>query len=185
MSVCDVVDGEEAEVSTRNINNALSPSVRCGRRGRYKPSRLRPAISDILLREISSARQARRACEFGRGLAKGTLHLEEMWAALKVAYAAAAPESCNPFMMGGFLTEAHVRDPDFAAPALDAAIDDPNLAPFLPYLQAVRSTIDEAGIARLRTTAIAKGALSSKGFQLIRRWLHGRRAAVGSEGSPE
>ena len=103
-----------------------------------------PSDLDILLREISSTRQAPRACEFGRGLAQGALHLEEMWSALKVAYAAAAPESCNPFMMGGFLTEAHVRDPDFAAPALDAVIDEPGLASVLPsFRRALRSTPPE------------------------------------------
>lgn len=162
--VYDFVDGEEDGASTGDIHcayrRASEATVEIGKAVAASPSDL-----DILLREISSTRQAPRACEFGRGLAQGALHLEEMWSALKVAYAAAAPESCNPFMMGGFLTEAHVRDPDFAAPALDAVIDEPGLASVLPYLQACVA-IDAAGITRLRM-AIAKAALSSKDFWWI------------------
>ncbi len=100
----DFVDGEEDAASAGDIHcayrRASEATVEIGKAVAASPSDL-----DILLPEISSARQARRASEFGRGLAQGALHLGEMWSALKVAYAAATPESRNPVMMGGFLTE--------------------------------------------------------------------------------
>jgi hypothetical protein len=160
----DVVDGEEDDASTGNFHDAYQraseATVDIGKAIASSPSDLH-----ILLPEISAARQPPRAYEFGRGLAQGSLDLGEMWSALKAAYAATATERRNPTMMGGFLNEAHVRDPIFAARALDAAIDEPSLAAALPYLQA-RVGIDEAGITRLRT-AIAKAALSSNDFWSI------------------
>jgi hypothetical protein len=160
----DVVDGEEDDADVSTFHNAYrrasDAAVEIGRAVAVSSSDL-----DILLPEISSARQAPRGHEFGRGLAQGSPHLEKMWSALTAAYTAAAPENRNLSVMGGFLTEANTRDPDFAAPALDAAMDEPILAPSLPYFQA-RVAMDGAGITRLRT-AIAKGVLSSRDFWLI------------------
>jgi hypothetical protein len=164
----DIVDGDEDDDEDdasgskfqRAYQRALEAAVDIGKAVASSPSDLH-----ILLPEISSARQQRRAYQFGRGLAQGSLDLGEMWSALKAAYTAAATEHRNPTMMGGFLNEAHARDPDFVALALDAAIDEPSVAPSLPFLQA-RVGIDEAGITRLRT-AIAKAALSSNDFWSI------------------
>jgi len=160
----DVADVEQDDACTANFKNAYDraseAAVAIGKAVASSPSDLQ-----ILLPEISSARPLRRADEFGRGLAQGSLDLGEMWSALKAAYAAAAADRRNPTMMGGFLTEAHARDPNFVALALDAAIDEPSLAFSLPFLQA-SVAIDEAGITRLRR-AIAKSALSSNAFLWI------------------
>jgi hypothetical protein len=88
-----------------------------------------------------------------------------MWCDLTAAYVDIPTDLRNPTLMGGFLAEAHLQDANFAALALDAAIDEPSLASSLPYLQA-RVGIDAMGIARLRA-AIAKGALVSKDFWSI------------------
>jgi hypothetical protein len=158
----DVVDVEQDDPSTANFEDAYrrasEATVNIGKAVASSPSDLH-----VLVPEISSARQQRRAREFGQGL--GSHDREEIWSALTTAYAATATDCRNPIMMGGFLAEAHVRDPDFAASALDAVMDEPGLAPVLPYLQACVA-IDEAGITRLRT-AIAKGALSSDDFWSI------------------
>ncbi len=160
----DVVDGEGDDAGPDSIHNAYrrtsEAAVSMGKAVAASPSDL-----EILLQEISSARQVRRAYEFGRGLAQGGHNLGEMWSALKAAYAAATSESRNPVTMAGFLAEAHVLDPDFVAPVLDAVIYEPDLAPLLPYLQA-HVAMDEAGITRLRT-AIANAALSSEDFWSI------------------
>lgn len=160
----DVADVEQDDAGTAAYQDAYhrasEATVDIGKAVASSPSDLH-----ILLPEISSARQQRRAYEFGQGLAQGSLDLEEMWSALRAAYAATAIDCRNPVMMGGFLAGAHARAPIFAALALDAAIDEPSLAPFLPYLQACVA-IDEAGITRLRT-AIAKAALSSNDFWCI------------------
>lgn len=160
----DLVDGEEDEASTSKFQDAyhraLEAAVDIGKAVASSPGDLH-----ILLPEISSARQAPRAYQFGRGLARGSLDLGEMWSTLKSAYAGAPPEPRDPAMMAGFLNETYARDPDFAALALDSTIDEPSLARFLPYLQA-QVAIDEAGITRLRT-AIAKGVVSSNDFWSI------------------
>ena len=157
-SVRHHADVEQESVGTANFQDAYrrasEAAVDIGKTVRHRPADLH-----ILLLEISSARQQRRAYEFGQGLAQGCLDLDEMWSALKAAYATTAADCRDHTMMGGFLAEAHAQTQLSPRPALDAAIDEPDLAPSLPYLQA-RVAIDEAGIARLRT-AIAKGALSS------------------------
>ena len=82
-----------------------------------------------------------------------------------MAYGAAQPRTRNATALGGFICEARQRDQSFTSAVLEAAIENPDLAPVLPYLQA-RVRLDGEGIARLRR-AVAKGVLVAANFQ----WL--------------
>lgn len=108
---------------------------------------------------------AMRAFECGRGLAEGANDLNAMWLELAIAYGAIEPETRNAAALGGFIREAYQRDPGFTSAALETAMENPDLAPVLPYLQA-RAGIDVEGIARLRR-AIAKGVLMAANFRHI------------------
>jgi hypothetical protein len=123
------------------------------------------AVRSEFLAELLVEPQAQRAFECGRGLAEGTNDLGVMWHELVTAYFEAEPKARNATVHGGFLYQAHQRDPSFARSTLDAVIDNPLLTPLLPYLQA-RIGIDDDGIARLRR-AIAKGVLKSENFRSI------------------
>ena len=115
--------------------------------------------------EMLGERNPYRAFECGQGLAQGAADLDALWQEITASYAAADPKERNATVLGGFICEAHQRDPDFTRRALDAAIDDPSLAPNLPYLHA-RVAIDGEGIARLRK-AIDLGKLGATAFYSI------------------
>jgi hypothetical protein len=112
--------------------------------------------------ELLPEHHPQRAFECGIGLANGAADLAAMWQELVDAYAAAAPDQRNATVLGGLVHGAHIRDPGFANGVLEAAIDNSDLAPSLPYLQA-RVAIDANGISRLRR-AIARGVLSARDF---------------------
>ena len=106
-----------------------------------------------------------RAFECGLGLAEGATAPGPLWDELTARYASADPKLRNATVLAGFIHQAHQRAPAFVRAALDAAIQDPALAPNLPYLQG-RVAIDEEGIARLRQ-AIALGKLEAGSFYSI------------------
>src|SRR6266496_1595087 len=108
---------------------------------------------------------ALRAFECGCGLAEGADDLTTIWRELVTAYEAADARTRNAAVLGGFIYEAHQRDQNFTSGALEGAIENRELAPVLPYLQA-QIGVDTQGIARLRR-AIAKGVLVSGHFQWI------------------
>jgi len=117
------------------------------------------------LTELLAQPQALRAFECGRGLAEGADDLNAIWLELATAYRAAESGMRNAIVLGGFICEAHQRDQSFTSAALEAAIENPDLAPVLPYLQA-RVGIDAGGVERLRR-AVAKGVLVAANFQSI------------------
>jgi hypothetical protein len=153
-------EGNDITSISSAFNRASEATVEIGKTVAESPHDL-----DILLPEIISAEHAPRAYEFGRGLALGSIDLVDTWSALKAAYAIILPQCRNPTILGGFLAEAHARNATFVALALDAAMNDRDLAPLLPYLQA-RAGLDKTGIGRLRT-AIAQGVLSSDDFRAL------------------
>ena len=122
-------------------------------------------IRKVFLPELLVDSQQLRALEFAHGLAEGAGDLDGMWQELVAAYEIADPKLRKANVLGGFLYGAHLRDNTFTSSALDDAIDDPNLAPCLPYFQG-RVGIDDEGIARLRR-AIAKGVLTATNFYSI------------------
>jgi hypothetical protein len=123
------------------------------------------AVRAEFLGELLVQAHAMRAYECGRGLAEGADDLNEIWLELATAYTAAECRARDARVLGGFICEAHQRDQSFAAAALEAAIENPQLAPILPYLQKCIA-IDGEGITRLRR-AIAKGVLPAANF----RWI--------------
>ena len=123
------------------------------------------AIRAEFLAELLAQPQAMRAFECGRGLAEGADDLNAIWVELVTAYRATASGTRNAAVLGGYVCEAHQHDQNFTSTALETAIENPDLAPVLPYLQA-RVGIDTAGIERLRR-AVAKGVLVAANFQSI------------------
>lgn len=117
------------------------------------------------LTELMTEPHAQRAYECGRGLAEGAGDLAEIWLDLVESFKTADPKSRNATVLGGFIYEAHQRDPAFAEASLEASIENPGLAGSLPYLQA-RTGMDENGIARL-CRAISKGVLRAFDFVSI------------------
>ncbi len=117
------------------------------------------------LPELFAQPHAMRAWECGCGLAEGADDLNAIWLELVAAYAAAELGTRDASVLGGFIYKAHGRDKGFTSAALEAAIENPDLAPTLPYLQK-SARIDAAGIARLRR-AIAKGVLAAPNFRNI------------------
>lgn len=103
-----------------------------------------------------------RAFECGLGLAEGAVDLLAMWRELANEFSLAAPQKRNATVLGGFIYLAHQRDPTFSLSVLDTTIDDCDLGPSLPYLQA-RVGIDKSGIERLRR-AIGRGVLRAMDF---------------------
>lgn len=114
-----------------------------------------------LLPEVLAHPHPMRALQCGQGLAEGADDLNAIWLELAASYASESATR-DPRLLGGFVCGAHQRDPSFTSAALEAAIDNPAVAPVLPYLQA-RAGIDATGIARLRR-AIAKGVLAAPDF---------------------
>jgi hypothetical protein len=123
------------------------------------------AIRAQFLAELFAQPHPMRAFECGLGLAEGADNLNAIWLELAASYAASGSATRDARLLGGFICGVRQRDPSFTSAALEAAIDDPELAPVLPYLQACAG-IDAAGIARLRR-AIAKGALVAPNFRNI------------------
>jgi hypothetical protein len=117
------------------------------------------------LAELLAHPRPMRAFECGRGLAGGADDLNLIWLELATAYAAAECKTRDARILGGFICEAHHRDQGFTSAALEAAIENPQLAPILPFLQACVA-IDAEGIERLRR-AIVKGVLVGANFQWI------------------
>ncbi len=121
-----------------------------------------PETRKEFLTELMAEPQAHRAFECGVGLAKGATDLGEMWRDLTGHFEAADSRRRKATVLGGFIHEAHKRDPAFVLQMLETASDNPALAWALPYLQA-RIGIDEDGIRRLRR-AIKKGGLKADDF---------------------
>ena len=120
------------------------------------------ALREEFLAELLAQPHPMRAFECGRGLAEGADDLNLIWLELVAAYAAAESRTRDVGVLGGFMCEAHKRDQSFTSVALEAALENCDLAPILPYLQA-RAAIDTDGIERLRR-AIAKGVLVGANF---------------------
>ncbi|HZS18071.1 MAG TPA: hypothetical protein VFA51_09090 [Candidatus Udaeobacter sp.] len=117
------------------------------------------------LAELLAHPHPMRPFECGRGLAQGADNLSVIWRELAAAYAAADSATRDARILGGFISEANRRDQTLTSTGLEVAIENPDLAPELPYLQACVG-MDTRGIARLRR-AIAKGVLVAANFRSI------------------
>ena len=158
----DFEDGEESAESGMHggeIAGKMAQEIGCALAGE---SRMRAEFLAELLLES----QARRAFEFGRGLAEGAEDLDGMWHELVKAFGSAKSQSAQPGRAWAVsFTKLDQSDPTFSSSALDAASSEPALAPILPYLQA-RVGIDVEGIVRLQR-AIVRNILMADCFRYI------------------
>jgi hypothetical protein len=157
----DFADGEEDE---GDVSKSWEKADRMAQEvGRWLAND--SAVRAEFLTELLAQPHAIRAFECGRGLAEGSDDLSTIWLELAATYAAAESATRDARSLGGFIYGANQRDPRFTAAALEAAIDNPELAPILPYLQGCTG-VDAVGIARLRR-ALAKGVLFAPSFRYI------------------
>ncbi|MET4372489.1 hypothetical protein ABIA99_005195 [Bradyrhizobium sp. LB12.1] len=104
------------------------------------------AFADLL---PDIVRGGNRAWSFGRGLASSSPDRSVTWAKLVDRLKLLPPEQRNVQAMGGFLAELWHQDVELAQALLDAVIEDPVLAGFLPILQSAVK-IDVRGVERLK-----------------------------------
>jgi len=157
----DFADGEDDEGDASEASKKVDKMAQ--QVGRWLASDA--AIRAEFLAELLAQPHPMRAFECGRGLAEGADDLNVIWLELATAHAAAEYRTRDARVLGGFICEAHQRDQSFTSATLEAAIENPELAPVLPYFQACVA-IDTQGIARLRR-AIAKGVLVAANFRRI------------------
>lgn len=117
------------------------------------------------LSELLPEKNQQRSSECGRGLAEGADDFLAMWSELAALFTSTDPKKRNATLLHGFIYQAHQRDAQITLAMLEAAMDDYDLAPSLPYLQAGVG-IDKDGIERLRR-AIGKGVLHAEDFRII------------------
>lgn len=117
------------------------------------------------LSELMPASNQQRVFECGVGLAEGAADLLEIWREIIAEFAKNDPNKRNATVLGGYIYQANKRDATFASSVLESAVDNLDLAPSLPYLQA-RVGIDDAGIYRLRR-AIGNGVVRAIDFNSI------------------
>ena len=117
------------------------------------------------IKELLLEPQAMRAYQCGLGLAEGADDLGALWKEISAAYSAAESSARNSTVLGGFISEAYRRDPNFASHALDEVIDHVDLGFILPYLQA-RTGLNAEGLTRLQK-GISSGRLAAMDFRTI------------------
>jgi hypothetical protein len=124
-----------------------------------------PETRAAFIAELLIEHYPKHACECGIGLSDGAAELDVMWQELLGQFSAADADRRNAKVLGGFIHGAHAKDSAFANAALDDAIQNPDLAASLPYLQS-QVAVDAQGIARLRR-AVERGVLSARDFHSI------------------
>lgn len=124
-----------------------------------------PAVREAFMGELLVAGDQQRAFKCGMGLAEGSSDLDETWALMLRDFETADGARRNATVLGGFLTRAHERNPEFARRVLEDALHRTSLLPALAYLQA-RVGIDQPGIERLRR-AIASRSVEAHSFRHI------------------
>ena len=96
-----------------------------------------------------------RLWSFGRGLAMGVDDVKSKWQEIREVFAGLNETERNVSLMQGYIRQAMERDRDLAGALLDAAIEDPVLAPSFPLLQAAM-LVGDIGAERL-SRSVAKG----------------------------
>ena len=127
------------------------------------------AVRAVFIAELLVEPQSRRALECGRGLAEGANDLYALWLELITAYGMAEAPKRDATVLCGFIHAGQQRAPDLTAKSLEDAIQNADLLPMLPYLQAWAG-LDADGIARLRR-AIQNGGLVASNFHCLANGL--------------
>lgn len=153
-------DVEDASAGWRRANDRAQETGRA--------MALEPNILSEFLPELLAVNDAQRAPQFGLGLAEGAHALSETWSLLREAFGAVEHNRRNATALGSFLRGAMVRDAQFVASVLDAAVVDPVLAEHFVFLQA-QAGIDATGIDRLiAVLSKSSGAAALGQFGYIR-----------------
>ena len=104
-------------------------------------------VFEDLLPEL--LRGGNRIWEFGRGLARASDDRRSTWSKLVEGLGQLAPEQRNVQVLHGYLAELWEQDRQLAQDLLDAALNVPNLATFIPALHSAVQ-LDVRGIGRLK-----------------------------------
>ena len=119
-------------------------------------------LAGILPQLVANGGGRRR--QFAHGLARGTQNARELWSEL-IRWMKARPDDANATVLGGFLSAWKEIDGESVEQVLDDAVADPDLARFLPYLQAMIG-LDDSGVARLLRSA-SNGAATAHSFRVL------------------
>lgn len=158
LNIVDAVDDDNA-ASRNEIADRLTREL-----GRHIARQ--DKILDRLIRKFIRTGHG-RAWMFGRGLADGSDHPENLWEMILSALATTPASRRSYSLIGGLLAGLAERHPELATRCLDEGMDNPVLVPELPYLQR-QAGWDEAGLMRLIRLAEAK-AIPASAFSNV--WL--------------
>ncbi len=167
----DIVDGEADDGDAMHGWNKVAAYAR----DIGKAMATEPEVRRVFVLEVLAEHNAPRAAEFGQGLADGTEDLAALWQELVALVRPIAANERDTTVLGGFLYQANIRDPNFCGPVLDAVVSDPDMSRHLPYFQA-RVALDATGLARLRR-AIGLGTIEAINFHAIANGLIGTAPA--------
>lgn len=108
------------------------------------------AMPDLLPAFLDDAVAAHegRIFQFGRGLASGAPDVDTTWLEIKAALERQGKEQRRVEVVGGFFSGLAKREAPELEGFLDAAIQDPTLAPYFPWLQSMAGLSDR-GVERL------------------------------------
>jgi len=120
-----------------------------------------PDILAPLLPELLSS-DSNMIWQFGRGLAKGALNIEQAWRQLYNILATLPESKRNISLLRGFIEVANTRDSAMVNQLMDEALVAPVFSPLFPILQS-SYPIDEAGAKRL-ISSIAHGFAPSRTY---------------------
>ena len=141
----DLADGEDDDgdaVSAWRKADEMAQSVG---RSLVKDSDVRAKF----LPELLAVSHSNRAYECGLGLSEGDGDSWVMWGELVAAYKGIEDSVPNPAVLSGFISGVARFDRGEAGRILYAAVNDPDIMPLIPYLEA-RLGVDEVVISRLR-----------------------------------
>ncbi|WP_292992949.1 hypothetical protein [Nitrosomonas sp.] len=124
-----------------------------------------PDILASLLPELLSS-DNNMIWQFGRGLAKGALNIEQDWRQFLNILTTLPESKRNISLLRGFIEAASTRDSNVVNQLMDEALKDPVLSPVFPILQS-SYPIDEAGARRL-ISSIARGHAPSQTYSYLK-----------------
>ncbi|HQV89263.1 MAG TPA: hypothetical protein PKY67_03730 [Nitrosomonas sp.] len=123
-----------------------------------------PDILASLLPELLSS-DSNMIEQFGRGLAKGALNIEQDWRQFLTTLTTLPESKRNISLLRGFIEVANTRDSTMVNQLMDEALTDSVLSPLFPILQS-SYPIDEAGAKRL-ILSISRGHAPSRTYSYL------------------
>lgn len=124
-----------------------------------------PDLLDQFLQEALQVNHAPRSFSFGVGLAESGTPAKQMWDTLRNSLIGVPVENRNATILGGFLHQVRINNPETASSILDNILADPEMIASFVYLQA-QAGIDDDAIGRLRR-AISCGLIEARYFYAL------------------